>query len=162
MRALLGISLLCLAACGGPVPNLRSQDPFERFLGERELEGRTDAEAIKDLVAALDDSHFLVVIGAIDLLGDMGRPEFLQHFVPKLKHKHPLVREAAAKAIAETHDAEGVPPLIELLKDPEPGVRRAALKALAEFPKTPAAVSAIVETVADKDPSVSYMAHRLL
>jgi HEAT repeat protein len=156
------VSTLFTAGCGGPVPNTRSEDPYERFLGERELVGRSDAAALSELVGLLEDPHFLVVVGAIETLAAHRRPEFLQHFVPKLKHKHPMVRQAACAAVAETGNEEGVPGLIEALKDPDPAVRRSALKALAKFPSNKAATRALVEAVADKDPSVSYMAHRLL
>jgi HEAT repeat protein len=162
MRSSFWASLLLLVACGGPVPNLKSDDPYERFLGERELVGRSDAAAIKELVERLDDPHYLVVVGAIEVLAEQGRPDLLQHFVPKLKDKQPMVRQAACAAIAQIQNEEGVPPIIELLKDPETAVRRSALKALAQFPASGPAARAMVEAVADKDPSVSYMAHRLL
>jgi HEAT repeat protein len=166
MRASSGAFLLSLAvlapSCGGPVPNTKSEDPYEKFLGERELVGRTDAQAIAELVGLLEDPHFLVVVGAIDVLAEQGRPEFLQHFAPKLKHKHPMVRQAACAATARIQNEEGVPALIDTLKDPEPAVRRSVLKALAQFPSNPGAGRAMVEAVADPDPSVSYMAHRLL
>jgi HEAT repeat protein len=162
MRSSLWLALPLLAACGGPAPNTHSEDPYERFLGEREMVGRTDAAALTELVGLLEDSHFLVAVGAIEVLASHHRPELLQHFVPKLKHKHPMVRQAACAAIAEIGNEEGVPGLIETLKDAEPAVRRSALKALAKFPSNRAATRAIVDSVADKDPSVSYMAHRLL
>ena len=162
MRSPFWLFPLLLAACSGPEPNVKSEDPYERFLGERELVGQTDADSIGQLVKFLDDPHYLVVVGAIDVLGASERPEFLQHFIPKLKHKHPMVRQAACAAIARVHGEEGVPGVIELLKDPDPAVRRSALKALAQFPRRPDALRATVETVADKDPGVSYMAHRLL
>jgi HEAT repeat protein len=162
MRAPFRLALLFLAACGGPEPNLQSLDPYERFLGERELIGRTDAAAIQDLVSRLEDSHHLVVVGAIDVLASQGRPEYLQHFVPKLKHKHPMVRQSACAAIASIRAEDGVPALIETLKDPDPAVRRSVLKALAKFPGNAAGRRTIVEAVGDKEPSVSYLAHRLL
>jgi HEAT repeat protein len=162
MRSLFWPALLLLAACGGPEANLHSQDPYERFLGEKELYERNDAVAMADIVACLEDPHFLVVTGALEHLAHQGRPEFLQHFVPKLKHKHPLVRQTACAGIAALHNEEGVPALIEASKDPEPAVRRSALKALVAFPSNKAALGALVDAVADKDPSVSYMAHRVL
>ncbi|HVR83704.1 MAG TPA: HEAT repeat domain-containing protein [Planctomycetota bacterium] len=162
MRSHFWPALLLLAACGGPEPNLRSQDPYERFLGERELVERTDAASMAEIVGFLEDPHFLVIVGAIELLAHRNRPEFLQHFAPKLKHPHPLVRQAACAAIAAIHNPEGVPPLIETLKDPDPAVRRDAVKALAKFPEVPESQAALVDAVADKDISVSYMAHRLL
>ena len=162
MRSPFWLALLLLGACSGPDANVKSQDPYERFLGERELVGHTDAASITQLVAMLEDSHYLVVVGAIEVLAGHERPEFLQHFLPKLKHKHPMVRQAACAAIARIHAEEGVPGLIETLKDPETGVRRSALKALAQFPRSVPGLRATVEAVGDKDPSVSYMAHRLL
>jgi HEAT repeat protein len=162
MRSFFWPALLLLAACGGPEANPRSHDPYERFLGVRELAERTDAESIRTLVLLLDDPHYLVVVGAIEVLAAPARPELIQHFVPKLKHKHPMVRQAAAAAIATIRNEDGIPGIIELLKDPDPAVRRSALKSLAQFPRHAAARRAIVDSVADKDPSVSYMAHRLL
>ena len=162
MRPFTWPALLVLAACGGPEPNLRSQDPYERFLGERELVERNDAATMSEIINLLEDPHFLVVVGAIDLLAHRKRPEFLQHIAPKLKHPHPLVRQTACAAIAAIHPPEGVPLLVETLKDPDPAVRRSALKALATFPEVPEAQAALVDAVADKDISVSYMAHRLL
>jgi HEAT repeat protein len=154
--------LLLLAACGGPEPNVKSEDPYERFLGERELLDRTDAQALAEVLVLLEDPHFLVVVGAIEVLAHQGRPEYLQHIAPKLKHKHPLVRQTACAGIAAIHNREGVPALIETLKDPEPAVRRSALKAVAAFPEAPETTTAMVEAVDDKDVSVSYMAARLL
>ncbi len=162
MRSPFWLLPLLLAACSGPDANVKSEDPYERFLGERELVGRTDAESIGQLVRLLEDPHYLVVIGAMEVLAAHERPEFLQHFVPKLKHKHPMVRQAACDAIARVHGDEGVPGVIELVKDPDAMVRRSALKALAQFPRRPDATRAMVEGVGDKDPGVSYMAHRLL
>jgi len=164
MRSSFWPALLFLAAtgCGGPVPNTRSEDPYEKFLGVREMAGRSDAAAISELVGLLEDPHFLVVVGAVEALAAQRRPEFLQHFATKLKHRHPMVRQAACAAIAQIQNEEGVPALLEALKDPEPAVRRSALKALALFPSSVAATRGLVEAVADKDPSVSYMGHRLL
>lgn len=162
MRTPFWLLPLLLAACSGPEANVKSEDAYERFLGVREFESRTDAEAIGQLVKGLEDPHYLVVVGAIDVLAAHERPEFLQHFIPKLKHKHPMVRQAACAAIARVHGEEGVPGTIEVVKDPDPMVRRSALKALAQFPRRPDALRALVEAVGDKDPGVSYMAHKLL
>lgn len=163
MRSFLWLAPLLLAACGGPEPNTKSQDPYERFLGEKELLApRTDAEAVNELVGLLEDPHYLVVVGAIEVLAGQGRPELIQHFIPKLKHKHPMVRQTACTAIAAIQNREGIPLLIEMLKDPDTAVRRSALKALATFPASPEATRAMVDVVGDKDPGVSYMAHRLL
>jgi len=161
MRSFFWPALLLLAACGGPNANLKSADPYERYLGEMELKDRSDAATTAEVVSLLEDPHFLVVVGALEVLASRGRPEYLQHVLPKLKHKHPFVRQAACAAVVSLHAEEGIPDLIKTLQDPEPGVRRSALKALGAFGK-PEALRALVEAVADKEPSVSYMAHRLL
>lgn len=162
MRSLFWPALLLLAACGGPEPNLRSQDPYERFLGERELLENTDAKSMAEVLLCLEDPHFLVVTGALEILAHQGRPEYLQHIAPRLKHKHPLVRQTACAACAAIHNREAVPLLIGELKDPDPGVRRSALKAVAAFPEAPETTAAMIDAVDDKDVSVSYMAARLL
>ena len=162
MRSFFWPGLLLMAACGGPEPNLRSQDPYERYLGEKELMERTDAATMAEIVTLLEDPHFLVVVGAIEFLAHQSRPEFLQHIAPKLKHPHPLVRGSACAAIGAIRNPEGVPLLIETLKDPDPAVRRAALKGLVKFPGTPELQQALIDAVADKDISVSFMAHRYL
>jgi len=162
MRPLLWPALLLLASCGGPEPNLKSQDPYERYLGTRELMERSDAVTMAEIVLLLEDPHFLVVTGAIEFLAHRGRPEFLQHIAPKLKHKHPLVRQTACAALGTIRNPEGIPLLIETLKDPETSVRRSALKALAKYLDDKTAQTAVIDCVEDKDPSVSYMAARLL
>ncbi len=154
--------LIVPAACGGPEPNTRSVDPYERYLGEKELTGRTDAATMAQIVGMLEDPHYLVVVGAMEVLCSEGRPEFLQHIVPKLKHKHPMVRQYACSSIAALKNPEGIPALIETLKDADPSVRRSAVKALGTFGKRPDVVAALVETVGEKDPSVAYMAHLTL
>ena len=162
MRPLFWPALLFLAACGGPEANIHSKDPYEKYLGEKELVGRSDAESMAELVKLLEDPHFLVVVGALEVLASRERPEFLQHLVPKLKHKHPFVRQTACTAIVTIHNDEGVPHLIQVLQDPDIAVRRSAVQALGAFPQKREALGAIADAVADKDPSVSYMAHRTL
>jgi HEAT repeat protein len=161
MRVPFWPALLLLAACGGPEANLKSQDPYERFLGERELVEQNDPATMTEIVNLLEDPHFLVVVGALELLAHQGRPEFLQHFVPKLKHKHPLVRQAACAGLATIRNRDCVPPLVEVMKDPDPAVRRSVVKALGTYLNSPEARTAVLDALNDKDPSVSYMAHRI-
>ena len=83
-------------------------------------------------------------------------------FVPKLKHRQPMVRQSSCAGIGAIRNEDGIRGLVESLKDPDPAVRSSALKALADFPLNPPAKRAMAVAVGDKDPSVSYMAHRLL
>lgn len=151
--------LLLLMACSGPDPNVRSADPYERYLGVRELEETPDAESLREIVARLEDTHFLVVTGALETLANLGDPEFFQHAAPRLQHAHHFVRAQACATLAAIKNPAGIPPLIEVLKDPDHRVRRAAVKALAAFGKRGDVLQALAATVGDGEPSVSLMAH---
>jgi HEAT repeat protein len=151
-----------MSSCSGPEPNLKSKEPYERYLGVRELALNPDAANVPQIVKCLDDPHYLVVTGALECLADLARPEFIQHVLPKLKAEHPMVREQACATLAAIRNDEAIPSLIAALKDSDIGVRRAAVKALAAFGKRPEVLKVLVETVGDKDPSVALMAHVML
>jgi HEAT repeat protein len=153
---------LWLASCSGPEPNLGSQDPYERYLGVKELSSRADAEAVAVIVKALDDPHYLVVTGALECLGAIGHREFLQHAAHSVRHAHPIVRAQACATLAALRNEGGVPALVEALKDPEIAVRREAARALGTFGKRPEVLGALVEAVGDADASVALMAHDAL
>ena len=154
--------LLLLAACSGPEANLQSPDPYERFLGVRELEGRRDAEGLSQIVKRLEDPHYLVIAGALLTLAEMREPAFLQHFVPPVQHAHPLVRRRACEAIGRCGNPLGVPALVKALEDPDALVRRGAVKALAAFRDAPDARRGLVAAAGDKDPGVALVAHETL
>lgn len=161
--ARLSWALVLLAACAGPEPDLSSREPYERYLAVRGLARTPDAAAVAEIVRRLEDPHFLVVVGALEALGDIGRPEFLQHVVPKLKAPHPMVRQYASLTAARLGSEEAVPALLEALRtDADPTVRRAAAKALAAFGGRPDVRRALAEAVGDRDPSVALMAHERL
>jgi HEAT repeat protein len=165
MRALLLTLAAFVAAsgCGGPEANPKSTDAYERYLGLREeLAGRSDPEAMAEIVRLLEDRHPLVAVGALEALEERADPAFLQHAATGLKHPVPLVREYACRLAGALRRPEGVPVLVGALKDPEPSVRRAALKALAKHGADAVVLKPLVEAVGDKDPSVSWTAHDLL
>jgi HEAT repeat protein len=152
-----------LAACAGPEADLTSREPYERYLAVRELAETPEAASVTEIVRRLEDPHFLVVVGALEALGDIGRREFVQHVVPKLKAAHSMVRQYAALTAARLGNEEAVPALLETLRtDADPTVRRTAAKALAAFGARPDVRRALAEAVGDRDPSVSLMAHRRL
>ena len=153
---------LLLAACSGPEANLKSPDPYERFLGVRDLEGRRDAEGLSEIVQRLEDPHYLVVAGAILTLAEMKEKAFLQHFAPLTRHAHPLVRRRACEGIGRIGNPLGVPYLVKALEDPDPQVRRGAVKALAEFRDASEARRGLVAAAGDKDPGVALVAHETL
>jgi HEAT repeat protein len=162
MRRVTAGLLLALGACCGPEPNTKSQAPYERYLGVRELGLRHDADAVREILKLLEDPHFLVVTGGLEALGDIGRKEFLQHVLPRIRHAHPMVREYACATIARLGNEEGIPALLEALKDPETGIRRAAIRALGRFGQRPEVAKALVEAVGEKEPSVVLLAHETL
>ncbi|HEX7900700.1 MAG TPA: HEAT repeat domain-containing protein [Planctomycetota bacterium] len=153
---------LLLAACSGPDANLQSPDPYERFLGVRELEGRKDAAGLSEIVKRLADPHYLVVAGAITTLAEMEDPAFLQHIAPLVQHAHPIVRRRACEGIGRLRNPLGVPFLLKAAEDPDPQVRRGAVHGLEAFKDAPDARRGLVAAVGDKDPGVSLVAHETL
>ena len=153
---------LFLAACSGPDANLQSPDPYERFLGVRELEGRRDAAGLSEIVKRLEDPHYLVIAGAVNTLAEMRDPAFLQHIAPLAQHPHPIVRRRACEGIGRLGNPLGVPYLLKAAEDADPLVRRGALKGLSAFPDAPDARRGLVAGVGDKDPGVSLVAHEAL
>jgi HEAT repeat protein len=156
------IGLLLLSACGGPEANVRSADPYERFLGVRANEGRRDAPAVAEVVHLLEDPHYLVVAGALSTLAEMGQPEFLQHAAPLTQHKHPMVRREACATIARIRNPLGVPFLLKAVEDPDAWVRRGAVKALGAFPQVPDARTGLLKAFEDKEAGVVMTAHETL
>ncbi len=172
MRTLPLALLVAAASCAGPEANVKSADPYERYLGVVEL--GEDREAGK-VAEHLQDRHYLVVTGALEALAKIGDTAFLQHPVAVLHwqapkddplsdhpYRHPMVRSQACATISAIRNPDGVAVLLAALSEPEAAVRRAAVKALATFGRLPQAVEGLVAAVGDKDPSVGLMAHEKL
>ena len=149
----------CGPSCGGPDPDPESQIPYDRYLGVKEL-GEENGAA--DVVPFLDDPHFLVVVGALEALAEIGHPEVAQHGVASLTHDHPFVREHACILLGSIGNNQAIPHLVEMLSDKNTRVQRAAIRALAAFGKRDEVVKPLIEIVGNKDPSVSLMAHDML
>ncbi len=162
MRALPGILLLFAASCSGPDPDPRSGNPYERYLGIRNLAPRHDAEAVAQVIAALYDPHYLVVIGAIEALAENGSDGNSSRIAGMAGHDHPRVRAAVCDALAALGNDKTVPAILDTLKDREASVRRASAKALASFGNHPDALRALAGAVGDRDASVSFTAHQSL
>lgn len=153
---------LFLAACSGPEANLASADPYERFLGVRELEGRRDAAGISEIVERLQDPHYLVVAGAIQTLAELREKDFLQHIAPLTAHPHPIVRRRACDGLFLIGNPAGVPFLLKAMEDVDPQVRRGAVQSLGGFKTVPEAVRGVLAAMGDKDPGVVLLAHQKL
>ena len=156
------IALLLFAACGGPEANLKSTDPYERFLGVREQAAVGDAASVAEIVRRLEDPHYLVVSGALTSLADIGRPEFLQHAAPLVQHPHPMVRREACGTIARLRNPLGVPFLLKAAEDADGWVRRGAIKALGAFREVPDARRGVLKALDDPEAGVSMTAHQTL
>lgn len=156
--------LAAAAACGGPEANTKSTDSYERYLGvTAELGSRPDAAGMAELLAMLNDPHYLVVVGVLEVLESIGDPVFLQHAATALQHKHPMVRHYACRMISTLRQPDGATLLVRVLKeDPEPSVRRAAIKGLVRYGSDPVITAPLIEAVGDKDLSVSVCAHEAL
>ncbi|HXX93044.1 MAG TPA: HEAT repeat domain-containing protein [Planctomycetota bacterium] len=161
--------LVLLGACSGPEADTHSKDPYERYLGLKEIAENRDVASESEVVRLLDDPHFLVVTGALEVMAAFGRKDYLPYALPKLQVREkekdrenlPMVRSQACLTVATCGQAEGLEPILGVLRgDPDLGVRRAAVKVLADrYGKDPRVLQALVDTVGEKDPSLSYMAH---
>lgn len=176
MRRLSGLVLL-LASCSGPEPNTQSKDPYERYLGVREIGQARDRSSEAELVRLLDDPHYLVLTGVLESMAEIGRKEYLPYVLPKLRLKekdptdpkmereiHPMVRAQACETVAVIAGEEGLENVLGILdSDPDPGVRRSAVKTIvAHYGKVQRAREALARTVGDADPSVAFAAHKAL
>lgn len=157
-------ALFLLASCSGPEADTKSKDPYERYLGLREILADQNHSAEPEVVRLLDDPSYLVVTGALEVLASFGRKEYLPYALPRLKAAHPMVRAQACETVAVVAGPEGRNPVMTVLKsDPDVPVRRAAVKVLAaHYGSDPEVRKLLAETVADKDPGVSYLAHERL
>jgi len=162
MKPIVGFALAFLAGCGGASADLRSAEPYERYLGVRELSHGRDAAAMAEVVAALDDPHPLVVVGALEVLAEIGRKEFLQHVAPRTEHASPLVRRTAVQSLAAIRNDEGLPYAVRAVKDADPLVRRGAVKALAAFGARPEVLRALLQAFEANDAGLALVAHETL
>lgn len=159
---LLLLPLLAAVGCGGIEADLEGRDPYARYLAVRDLAETPDAPSMALVVAALEDPAPLPVVGALETLAQLGRPEFLQHAAPKLSHPHPLVRRQACATIAAIRNADGLPLLLKSVQDPDPSVRRGAIVAAASFGDRPETRRALLEAMDAKDASTKLAAHEAL
>ena len=145
---------------------------------ERQLEKQGETERVKQLISSLDgipvdilnNISALVEIGesavepllealedlrlrwgAIVALGDIGDARAVEHIIPLLDDRDPLIKGAAAIALGKIGDSRAVEPLIQVLTN-EKGVviRQFAVQALGEI-KDKRAVKPLINVLKDKE-----------
>jgi HEAT repeat protein len=164
MQRILLASVLLLAACGsGPVANLESRDPYERYLGALQAADDRDPEAMKKVEALLKDPDPLARTGAIVALAKTKTPEALKLMTGMLSDGDSNVRTEAVRAVAGYKDPASVEPLSKvLLQDAMVEPRRVAALSLGDFGDKPPVRAALLEAFTDPAASVAYNAYRSL
>ncbi len=158
------ICLVLLASCSsGPVPNLESGDPYERYLGALEAAESGEPGSMKKVEALLKDPDPLARTGAVVALS-WARPDgALKQLTGMLSDAEPGVRTEAVRAVAEFKDPSSVEPLVKVLaNDTSVEVRRTAALALGSFPDNPSLRAALLAAFSDPAAGVAYNAYRSL
>jgi len=157
--------LLVLAGCSsGPVPNLESRDPYERYLGALEAADSGRPEEVKKVEALLKDPDPLARTGAVVALAKAKPPGTLALVTGMLSDADPGVRTEAVRAVASFKDASSVPALVAVLDSDGGPVepKRVAALALGEYGDQPPVREALLKALADRESGVSYNAYRSL
>jgi HEAT repeat protein len=163
-RGLAVFGLLLIGACSsGPVANVKSKDPYERYLGALEASRSSEAEDMKTLESMLKDPDPFARIGSIIGLAHAQPKGSLGLLTGMLHDPDPAVRTEAVRGIVRYHDPSSVAPLSAVLSDDVTmEVRRAAARELGLYPDSPAVRKALLDAMADTRVEVAYNAHRSL
>ena len=165
MHRVIGLLVLfTLASCSsGPVPNVKSKDPYERYLGALEASYSSEEEDMKTLAELAKDPDPLTRIGAIIALAHAKPKGSLELITGMLRDPDPTVRAEAVRGIARYHDPSSVAPLsVVLADDVTMEVRRTAAREMGLYPDSPAVRKALLDAMSDTKVEVSFNAHRSL
>lgn len=116
-------------------------------IGGSHSDGR---QAVKPLLAILQDPVETVRIAAVTALGQIGAPQAVPSILPFLKQASVLERRCAAEALGKIGAPQAVEPLIGALRDDSHRVCLAALKALGHIGDR-RAMEALVAVLGDGD-----------
>ena len=127
--AVLLIAIVMAVWPGRSDPN--SSDPNERLQAIAELDGRTDDESIKTLVALAGDPKPHVATAAVKAIGAYPKlsPAPLRKILAS-KKEDPQMRAGAARGLARRRDKTALKELVEALEDPDARVRLWAITAI--------------------------------
>jgi HEAT repeat protein len=87
-------------------------------------------EIVREL---LDDPRWFVVRNAVQVVGETGDEEAVQHLTAPLAHDHPKVRREVLVALARIGGGDAAMLALSKVEDPAPEVRAAAAMALGEL-----------------------------
>jgi HEAT repeat protein len=85
------------------------------------------------VVELLDDRRWFVVRNAVQVVGETGGPDAVQHLTGALGHDHPTVRREALLALARIGGEDAGMLILSMVQDPSPEVRSAAALAMGEL-----------------------------
>ena len=138
---------------------LRNSDATVRMAAIAALQGMGE-EAVRHLIAALNDPHHEVRIAAADGLGEIGDKDAVEALIRVFNDTREDVRIAAARALGRIGDRRSIGPLINLFADRYHGVRVAAVDATVTFGRS--ALGPLEEALDDPVPVVRAMAARAI
>jgi HEAT repeat protein len=116
--------------------------------------------AVRPLIQALQDPHWLVRLHAAKALGRIGDPAAISHLVTAMSDPSPYVRRRVVTALAalnKDRNSEIFQLLIASLSDSDKNVRARAAQSLGKA-AYPLAVSALAAAVLDENDNVSWRA----
>jgi HEAT repeat protein len=181
----------CTSNIDRRIADLKGPSPELRYLSADALKGTDDRNALRALVAALNDEDLEVVKQAVFALGQMKDPLAIQPLIGLLDHADKMVRHRVKKALAtygaravypltftfkdqsdqkvreavqvlgSIRDTRAVVPTVELLEHPSDGVRREAAKALGIMGGYPSIIP-LIDCLSDPDPVVQHTAAKSL
>jgi len=169
---LLGLAgLLALAACDSvAMPDPRSADPYERYLGALQISDERDIADVRYLYSMMDDPDPLARDGAVLALGEIPVDEHVGLLKEALTAgtgpyaaNTTIVRSDACRSLARLGGRDAISALLRALEwDEAADVRRTAALALASLPIGRAELPVLIKAVGDPSAGVSFCAVRTL
>ncbi|HEY1014049.1 MAG TPA: HEAT repeat domain-containing protein [Herpetosiphonaceae bacterium] len=157
-----GAALVTINSPQVVAPLLRHAGRRAWFWYGREIIRALGAEAIPDLLIAIDDPAALVRERAALLLGELGAQQALPQLLRALTDAHPALRHSAATALGRLQAAAAMAPLCAALAhDPALEVRIAAATALGTM-GMPAAGDPLARVIETTDGALRWAAVRAL
>lgn len=153
-----------LAGCGTQaMPNVRSADPYERYLGGVAVGEHGDPADVRLLDRLMADPHPLARDGGVLGMSLSGAPDAAARIARVLDASDPsntpMVRSGACRVLGELGGDEARDALLKALgSDPSHDVRRTAVHALTRWGNEAAVRDALIAALADPRTGVAHAA----